>query len=132
MKERDPFQHESSGGFDTTCIGSPMFKPVICVLLENIKSFSTRDIEQFFLLYLFEDPRLNQRSASDSDALYRPADLSHSLIVFEGQDITVSEHRYWLRCHSAFLYIFPVGQFRIPLFTGPAVNLEESPNINKS
>lgn len=109
VKERDPFQHESSGGFDATCIGSPMFKPVICVLLENIKSLSARYIDQSSFLYLGEDPRLNQRSASDSDALHCTADLFHSLIVVEGQDIAISEYGYRLRRHSTFLYVLPIG-----------------------
>lgn len=132
MKKRDPFQHESSGGFDATCIGSPVFKPIICVLLENIKSLCTRYIDQSSLLYFGEDPWLNQCSASDSDALRCTADLFHSLIVIEGQNITISEYRYRLCCHSALLYVFPIGQFRVSLFTGSTVNLEESLNINKS
>lgn len=132
VKKRDPFQHESSGGFNATCIGSPVFKPIICVFLEDIKSLSARYIDQSSLLYFGEDPRLNQRSASDSDALHRTADLFHSLVVVEGQDVTICEHGYWLRRHSTLLYVVPIGQFCISLFTGPAVNLEESPNINKS
>lgn len=132
MKERDPFQHESSGGFDATCIGSPVFKSIICVLLENIESLCARDIDQFSLFYLSEDPWLNQRSASDSDALHCTADLFHSLIVIKGQNIAISEYGYRLCCQSALLYVLPIGQFCVSLFTGSTVNLEESPNINKS
>lgn len=132
MKERDPLQHESSGSFDATCIGSPVFKSVICILLENIKSLCARDIDQSSLFYLGEDPWLNQCSASDSNALHRTANLFHSLIVIEGQNIAISEYGYRLCCHSALLYVLPIGQFRVSLFTGSTVNLEESPNINKS
>lgn len=65
-QEGEPLQHEVAGFLHTSTVRAPVLQAEVGEIFEDIQSLAGRDVPVSALLYLSEDPRLDESSSEES------------------------------------------------------------------